>query len=94
MKPEAIRSAAIELIGLIEQSVTPANEIINTYTRARRYIGSKDRRTLTDLVWNYIRHKRRLDYLCPGKSVPDKMDCLDCLPESIEKAPFLGLSIW
>ena len=49
MKPEAIYSAAEELLTQIENTDRPANELINTYTRSRRYIGSKDRRTLTDL---------------------------------------------
>ena len=65
MKPEAILQAAAELIDQIESTETPANDVINTYTRARRYIGSKDRRALTDWVWGYIRHRRRLHFLAP-----------------------------
>ena len=67
MKPEAVFSAAVELLDDILTQSQPANEIINTYTRNRRYIGSKDRRALTDMVWQYIRHRARLDFLYPEK---------------------------
>ncbi len=55
MKPEQIQLAAEELLAQIQQTKTPANEVINTYTRNRRYIGSKDRRTLVTLVWSALR---------------------------------------
>jgi len=55
MKPEQIQAAADELLNIIQTTSQPANEVINKYTRARRYIGSKDRRQLTDLVWQTIR---------------------------------------
>ena len=55
MKPEQIQKAAAELLAEINASTKPANEIINAYTRARRYIGSKDRHQLTELVWAAIK---------------------------------------
>jgi len=73
MKPEAILTAAEELLLQIENSSQPANEIINAYTRSRRYIGSKDRRTLTDLVWNIIRHHTRIQYHYPDLSLSDQI---------------------
>ena len=88
MKPEAIFIAAIELINQILSSPQPANDIINAYTRSRRYIGSKDRRNLTDLVWSYIRHKSRLDYLFPNTSVAEKLHKLPDIPDTIPNAPF------
>ena len=56
MKPEQIQKAAEELLAKINASTQPANEIINAYTRARRYIGSKDRHQLTELVWATIKN--------------------------------------
>ena len=73
MKSEAILIAAEELLGQIENSLQPANEIINAYTRARRYIGSKDRRALTDLVWNIIRHHARLRYRYPDFTLSEQI---------------------
>ena len=87
MKPEAILSAATELLEEILASQKPANDIINAYTRSRRYIGSKDRRALTDLVWGYIRHFYRLNYLYPDKSVAEKLNFLSEIPEKIQNAP-------
>ncbi len=55
MKPEQIQVAANELLTEINATNRPANEVINAYTRARRYIGSKDRRALTDIVWKTIK---------------------------------------
>jgi len=57
MKPEQIQQAATELLSQIDTSTRPANEIINAYTRSRRYIGSKDRHALTDLVWATIKKR-------------------------------------
>jgi len=87
MKPEAILSAAVELLEEILSSSQPAHEIINTYTRSRRYIGSKDRRALTDLVWGYLRHYFRLTYLYPDKSVPERLNLLPTLPDTLPNAP-------
>jgi len=56
MKPEQIAIAADELLTEINKTNRPANEVINAYTRARRYIGSKDRHALTQLVWNTIKN--------------------------------------
>ena len=55
MKPEQIQIAADELLNEIYSTSQPANEVINAYTRARRYIGSKDRHILTDIVWKTIK---------------------------------------
>ena len=67
MKPEQIQIAAQELLNEIHASPKPANELINAYTRARRYIGSKDRHNLTELVWASIKNeptpKWLLDYI-------------------------------
>ena len=89
MKPEAILAAALELIQRIESDIQPANEIINAYTRSRRYIGSKDRRNLTDLVWCYIRYRSRLTYQYPRAPVLEKLIALqeNAVPTVILNAP-------
>ena len=88
MKPEAVFQSAVELIDLIESTDRPANDIINAYTRARRYIGSKDRRALTDLVWGYIRHRRRLTFLAPSADTAERLRLLQTgRAESVPNAP-------
>lgn len=76
MRPESIQTAAAELIEQIIAHQTPANELINQYTRARRYIGSKDRRALTDLVWAYLRHRARLEYMFPEAAILTRLNAL------------------
>ena len=56
MKPEQIQAAADELLTQIYATNRPANEVINAYTRARRYIGAKDRHALTDIIWTTIKN--------------------------------------
>ena len=52
MQPEQIEKAIAELWVLTQNPKRPASEIINEYTRARRYIGSKDRKAITQGVWD------------------------------------------
>lgn len=55
MKQPQIDLAIQELLEQIDATQRPANEVINAYTRARRYIGSKDRRSITEGVWQTLR---------------------------------------
>lgn len=56
-------AAAIALIGAIEQSpTTPADAVANAYFRARRYIGSGDRRAIAARVYTVLRTWRRLSW--------------------------------
>ena len=57
MKPQQIEIATQELLQLIDATSHPANEVINRYTRTHRYIGSKDRRLLTERVWQILRQR-------------------------------------
>lgn len=51
MQQEQINVAIDELWQLTQNPKRPASEIINEYTRQRRYIGSKDRKIITETVW-------------------------------------------
>lgn len=62
MQKGAQYQAILELITEIFKDKTPADNIINAYLRERKYIGSKDRRFITETVWNIIRHRRRLTF--------------------------------
>ena len=57
MKPENIAKAIQEVLVEIDASPKPANEVLNAYTRARRYIGSKDRRAIQSGVWEDLRKR-------------------------------------
>jgi 16S rRNA (cytosine967-C5)-methyltransferase len=61
--PSARLLAAIELIEEIEGGGRrPADAIANGFFRDRRYIGSGDRRAVSDRAWSVLRARRRLDW--------------------------------
>ena len=62
MTPGARIEAAIDLIGRIDAEPVPAERVITPYMRARRYIGSKDRRAIGDLVYATLRARARIDW--------------------------------
>ena len=69
MKVEQIELAIQELLKQIDGTSRPANEVINSYTRMRRYIGSKDRRAITDGVWQNLRSRPTPDWI--KKIIPE-----------------------
>lgn len=62
MQISAWYQAVYELIIEIFADRQPADNILNAYFRERRYIGSKDRRFISEEVWDIIRHRRRLEF--------------------------------
>ncbi len=61
MTPAARLAAAIDLLAAVEASPRrPADGIANDFFRARRYIGSSDRRNVSDRAWGVIRQRLRL----------------------------------
>lgn len=62
MQTSARYQAVFELITEIFADRQPADNILNAYLRERRYIGSKDRRFISEEVWDIIRHRRRLEF--------------------------------
>ncbi len=64
MTPGGRVQAAIEILGAVlappaGRERTPADAVVAGYTRKRRYIGSKDRRAITGLVWQALRYRGR-----------------------------------
>ncbi|MBR5130805.1 MAG: RsmB/NOP family class I SAM-dependent RNA methyltransferase [Alphaproteobacteria bacterium] len=76
MQPEQIKITAQEVLEQILKTSQPASEVMNAYTRARRYIGSKDRRALADMVWGMLRAYRRLEYDLPNGTLADKIEAV------------------
>ncbi|MFT8242434.1 RsmB/NOP family class I SAM-dependent RNA methyltransferase [Roseomonas sp. BN140053] len=63
MTPAARLSAAVELLAALEaQPRRPADATANDFFRARRFIGSGDRRDVSDRVWAVVRERLRLDW--------------------------------
>ena len=55
MTPGARVAAAIEILEKVERSNSPADDVVSSYIRGRRYIGSKDRRAITGRVYDVLR---------------------------------------
>ncbi len=62
MQKGAQYQAVLDLITEIFKDKQPADNIINSYVRERKYIGSKDRRFITETVWKIIRNRRKLAF--------------------------------
>lgn len=62
MQENARYQAVLELIEDVFQDKKPADNIINSYLRDRTYIGSKDRRFITDTIWKIIRNRMKLEF--------------------------------
>lgn len=57
MKEASRIQAVIEVLEEILKDNLPADIILDKYLKSRRYIGAKDRRFISDLVWKIIRHR-------------------------------------
>jgi len=62
MTPAARIAAAIDLLDAIDASPRPADAVANEFFRARRFIGSGDRRGVSDRAWGVLRSRRRLTW--------------------------------
>jgi len=63
MTPAARVEAAVALLGeILAQPRAPADALASAFFRGRRYIGSSDRRAVSELVWQVLRSRRRLGW--------------------------------
>lgn len=62
MTPAGRIKAAIELLTLIDTPLRPADQVVAEYFRAHRYIGSKDRRAVSDLLYGIVRNRAAFDW--------------------------------
>ncbi|MCG8508236.1 MAG: RsmB/NOP family class I SAM-dependent RNA methyltransferase [Rhodospirillales bacterium] len=62
MTPGARIAAAIELLEAVDAAEPPIEPVIDGFVRARRYMGSKDRRSVTNRVYGVLRRRHRLDW--------------------------------
>ncbi len=71
MTPSARIAGAIELVAAIEAAPRkPADAVANDFFRARRFIGSGDRRAVSDRAWLVLRARRRLGWWLQRGGLP------------------------
>lgn len=91
MKPGARVAAAIELLEKVERSQSPADDVISAHYRGRRFIGSKDRREISRLVFSAIRHHARLNHWTNGGDIRKRMLALLRRVDDLSPAEIAGL---
>ncbi|MCL2469994.1 MAG: methyltransferase domain-containing protein [Alphaproteobacteria bacterium] len=62
MTPAARMAASLELLEIVEQTPRPADALVSSFFRARRYMGAKDRAFIAQLVYDLLRHHARLNW--------------------------------
>lgn len=62
MTPSARLAAALDILTLIEDTPRPADALVSGYFRSHRYIGSKDRGAVSNLVYGCLRHHARMNW--------------------------------
>lgn len=87
MREDRIKDLAVTLLTEIEATNRPASEVINTFTRMRPFLGSKDRRYLTDIVWRILRLKARLNFCYPKATWREKIDLSEQALPLTDKTP-------
>lgn len=63
MIPSARFSACVEILSLISTGHLPADVIINNYYRSKKYIGAKDKKFITELVYFALRNYFQISHV-------------------------------
>ncbi|MBE6455646.1 MAG: RsmB/NOP family class I SAM-dependent RNA methyltransferase [Alphaproteobacteria bacterium] len=87
MQEDRLKDLAVQLIQEIHKASRPASEVINAFTRMHKFLGSKDRRFLTDIVWHFLRYQSRLNFCYPDKSVRELLNITQLNADVIKEAP-------
>lgn len=69
MTPGARLQAAVDVLAAMDADPASGDGIVRAYFRNRRYIGSKDRRDISDRLWRTVRHRGRLAWYL-GEDTP------------------------
>jgi 16S rRNA (cytosine967-C5)-methyltransferase len=70
MTPAARLQATIEMSQEIAAGNRPADAVVADWLRDRRFVGSKDRRHLSQAVYDRLRHRARLTWWCERVDLP------------------------
>lgn len=68
MKDASRIQAIIEILEEVLEDNIPSDVILDNYFKKRRYIGSKDRRFISNEVWNIIRNRVKYTQMLDGKA--------------------------
>ncbi len=91
MTPAARTAAAIELLAAVEAApARPADAVANDFFRGRRFIGSSDRRAVSDRVWRVLRTYRRLTWWLRDQPTPRLLVAASLLLDGGSLADFTG----
>jgi 16S rRNA (cytosine967-C5)-methyltransferase len=62
-----------EVLGIIQHSDKPADSLLDTFFRSRRYLGSHDRKFIAETTYGVLRHRLRCELLLEEavEAVPD-----------------------
>ncbi|WP_167730232.1 RsmB/NOP family class I SAM-dependent RNA methyltransferase [Terasakiella sp. SH-1] len=94
MKPAARLQSTIEILHTVFEGQKPADTITTQYFKARRYAGSKDRRSINERVYRILRHRAKLAWMADQVSwehEPRQLVLIDCLLQDEEvSALFTG----
>jgi 16S rRNA (cytosine967-C5)-methyltransferase len=63
MNPSSLAGHVVELCELIDQNTVPADKRTADFFKARKYLGSHDRRYISGVVYGIVRHRRFLEAL-------------------------------
>ena len=63
MNPASLVGHVLELLKLTDARHQPADRIISQFFRERSYLGSRDRRFISEYAFGIIRHRRFLEAL-------------------------------
>ncbi|MDD4556979.1 MAG: RsmB/NOP family class I SAM-dependent RNA methyltransferase [Alphaproteobacteria bacterium] len=91
MQTSARYMAVLDLLKEIFEDAKPADNLINEYLRARKYIGSKDRRFITETVWKIIRNRMKLEFDINSKKPENLLLCFvkdENLDEIYDGSPY------
>ncbi len=97
MQETRLKDMAATVLADINATSRPANEVINTFTRTHRALGSKDRRYLTDVIWRMLRQKARIEYCFPKASLREQIDLSEQdlpLPDNTPQAVLWEVPAW
>lgn len=62
MTPSARIAAVIEIYDTILSVAKPSDQVLQTYFRSRKFIGSKDRKYIAEMLYQLLRHYARLNW--------------------------------
>lgn len=62
MKEGARLASVLEILALQETNKKPLDQVCHTYFKTHRYVGSKDRQTISQYVYGVIRHRASCDW--------------------------------